>query len=213
MDDKAVELLHHRNNFYRDNYKRVLFALLILVITNIILALGAVHVIKNPPAPKYFATNDDGRLTLMHPLSAPVMSTSSLTEWATRSATTAYTFDFVNYRKSLQEASGLFTASGWQSFEKALVASNNLKLVLTKKLVTTAVAQGAPVVLKRGVLNGAYSWQVQLPVLVTYQSASMNVKQPMLVTMLIRRVDVSNNPAGIAIAQFIASSQSTKVGP
>jgi intracellular multiplication protein IcmL len=210
--EKAVELLHQRNNFYRDNYRRVLFVLLLLVITNVILALGAVHVIKNPPVPKYFATSDEGRLTPMHPLSAPVMSTTSLTEWAARAATGAYTFDFVNYRKSLQESSTYFTASGWRSFENALVSSNNLKLVLTKKLVTTAVAQGAPVVLKRGVLNGAYSWQVQLPILVTYQSASMNVRQPMLVTMLIRRVDVSNNPSGIAIAQYIASSQSSKTG-
>jgi len=47
---------------------------------------------------------------------------------------------------------------------------------------------------------------------VTYQSASMNVKQPMLVTMLIRRVDVANNPGGIAISQFIATSQSSRVG-
>jgi intracellular multiplication protein IcmL len=210
--DKAIELAYLRNNFYRDNYRRVLFVLLILVVTNIVLALGAIHVIKNPPLPKYFATNDDGRLTLLHPLSAPVLSMNALNEWAARAATSAYTFDFVNYRKSLQESSAFFTASGWRSFEQALVNSNNLKLVITQKLVTTAVPTGAPVVLKRGVLNGAYSWQVQMPMLVTYQSASMNVKQPMLVTMLIRRVDVANNPGGIAISQFIATSESSRVG-
>ena len=209
MVDKAVELSYLRNNFYRDNYRRVLVALLVMVVTNIILALGAVYVIKNPPLPKYFATSDDGRITPLHPLSAPVLSVNALTEWATRAATASYTFDFVNFRKSLQEASQFFTGTGWNSFENALVSSNNLKLVISKKLVTTAVAQGAPVILKRGVLNGAYSWQVQLPMLVTYQSASMNVKQPLLVTMLIRRVDVGNNPAGIAIEQFIASSNSS----
>jgi intracellular multiplication protein IcmL len=206
--DKAVELSYLRNNFYRDNYRKVLVALLVMVIANVILALAAVHVIKNPPMPKYFATSNDGRITLLHPLSAPVLSVNSITEWATRAATASYTFDFVNYRKSLQEASQYFTGTGWRSFERALVSSNNLKLVLSKKLVTTAVAQGAPVILKRGVLNGAYSWQVQLPMLVTYQSASMNVKQPLLVTMLIRRVDVGNNPAGIAISQYIASAAS-----
>ena len=209
MVDKAVELSYLRNNFYRDNYRRVLVALLVMVVTNIILALGAVYVIKNPPLPKYFATSDDGRITPLHPLSAPVLSVNALTEWATRAATASYTFDFVNFRKSLQEASQFFTGTGWNSFENALVSSNNLKLVISKKLVTTAVAQGAPVILKRGVLNGAYSWQVQLPMLVTYQSASMNVKQPLLVTMLIRRVDVGNNPAGIAIEQFIAGSNSS----
>ena len=72
------------------------------------------------------------------------------------------------------------------------------------------MAQGAPVILKRGVLNGVYSWQVQMPMLVTYQSANMNVQQPVLVTMLIKRVNVLNNPAGIAIDQFVAAQQSSK---
>ena len=212
MVDKAAELVYLRNNFYRDNYRRVLLTLMFLVVSNVLLVLGIMHVIKNPPEPKYFATNDDGRITLLHPLSAPVMSVNALTEWATRAATAAYTFDFVNYRDSLQKASVYFTGTGWQSFEKALVDSNNVKLVLTKKLVTTAVAQGAPVILKRGVLNKTYTWQVQIPMLVTYQSANMNVQQPVLVTMLIKRVDVLNNPAGIAIDQFVASQKSTKLG-
>ena len=174
------------------------------------MVLAIVHIVKNPPAPKYFATGNDGRLTIIQPLTDPVMSLSGLTEWVTRAATTAYSFDFVNYRKELQESSAFFTGKGWEAFERALVSSNNLNLVLTKKLVTTAVAQGAPVVLKRGVLNGKYAWQVQLPILVTYQSASMKVAQPMLVTMLVTRVDVANNPNGIAIAQFVASQQQSK---
>ena len=87
MVDKAVELSYLRNNFYRDNYRKVLVALLVMVIANVILALAAVHVIKNPPMPKYFATSNDGRITLLHPLSAPVLSVNSITEWATRAAT------------------------------------------------------------------------------------------------------------------------------
>ncbi len=210
MSEQAVELVHLRNNFYRDSYSKLLYILSFLAIINVFLVLAIVHIVKNPPAPKYFATGNDGRLTIIQPLTDPVMSLSGLTEWVTRAATTAYSFDFVNYRKELQESSAFFTGKGWEAFERALVSSNNLNLVLTKKLVTTAVAQGAPVVLKRGVLNGKYAWQVQLPILVTYQSASMKVAQPMLVTMLVTRVDVANNPNGIAIAQFVASQQQSK---
>ena len=124
-----------------------------MVLINIVLVIATIHVIKNPPPPKYFAVSADGRMTALHPLSAPVLSLSSVTEWAARAATSAYTFDFVNYRKELTESSAFFTPAGWAAFENALVSSRNLELVLSKKLVTTAVAQGAPVVLKRGVLG------------------------------------------------------------
>lgn len=212
MDNKAIELIYLRNNFYRDNYRRVLLVLVFLVVANILLVVGALHIVKNPPKPVYFSATSDGRITKLAPLSAPVLSLNSLTEWAARAATAAYTFDFVNYRGSLQKSSAYFTDTGWNAFEKALVSSRNLELVLTKKLVSTAVPQGAPVVLKRGILNGAYSWQVQIPLLVSYQSASMNVQQPVLVTMLVKRVNVLNNPEGIAIAQFVSAQQATKQG-
>ena len=210
MANDVIEQVVARNNYYKDSYKKILLALLLVIVANVVLVLAGLHVVSNPPQPKYFATSPDGRVTPLHSLSAPVISLNSLTEWATRAATAAYTFDFVNYRKSLQESSVYFTGKGWQAFEKALVASRNLDLVLTKKLVTTAVAQGSPVVLKRGILNGVYSWQVQLPILVSYQSASMNVQQPVLVTMLISRVNVLNNPDGIAIAQFVASQSAPR---
>ena len=78
MADKAVELVHLRNNFYRDSYRKVLFVLFFMLIANVMLVFGIMYVIKNPPQPKYFATNDDGRITLIHPLSAPVMSVNAL---------------------------------------------------------------------------------------------------------------------------------------
>ncbi|MCK1862760.1 DotI/IcmL/TraM family protein, partial [Legionella pneumophila] len=45
-------------------------------------------------------------------------------------------------------------------------------------------------------LNGRYSWRVQMPILVTYQSASEFTQQNNVVTMLITRVSTLNSPRG-----------------
>ena len=80
---------------------------------------------------------------------------------------------------------------------------------MDKQLVVSAVATGTPVITQEGVVDGRYSWNVQIPLLLSYQSSSeTNFSQPVIVTMLITRVPVLNNPRGIAIAQFYASSQS-----
>ena len=46
----------------------------------------------------------------------------------------------------------------------------------------------ACIILQKGVLNGNFSWRVQMPILVTYQSASEFTQQNNVVTMLITRV-------------------------
>jgi intracellular multiplication protein IcmL len=56
-----------------------------------------------------------------------------------------------------------------------------------------------------GVINGRYAWKINLPMLITYESASDNIRQPVSVTMIVTRVSTLDTPKGIAIAQFYAS--------
>lgn len=208
MSEDALQLVQARNNFYRDNYRRMI--LVVLLLLGIVVALCGVvfYQLTHVPPNQYFATSADGRITKLHPLSVPVVSTSALLQWANQAAVAAYTYNFVDYRKQLQDASEYFTPKGWKNFEAALRSSRNLETVLARKLVVNAVATGAPVVLNQGVIRGRYAWKVQIPLLVSYQSASTMFQQPMIVTMIISRVPMLDVPKGIAIAQFIAAQQS-----
>ncbi len=163
------------------------------------------------PEADYFQVSPDGRIIPIYPLAAPMVSDAALLQWANQAAVAAYTYSFATYRKELQDASEYFTPRGWKDFETALQSSHNLETIVTKKLVVTAVATGAPVILDRGVLNNHYSWKVQMPLLVTYESASATTQQLILVTMLITRVSTLNVPKGIAIAQFVTSSSQQAV--
>jgi len=203
--DDAVEVVRLRNEFYRDSYRKVVIALLVCIFVVLMLAGSLVYIIGNPPMPKYFATSTDGRIMPLVPLDRPNLSTAALLQWANTAAVAAYTYNFVNYRQALQAASDFFTPEGWQGFMSELQSSNNLNAVIDKKLIVSAVATGAPVVLDQGVILGAYTWRVQLPLLVTYQSASQFSQQAITVTMLINRVSTLSSPLGVGISQFIAS--------
>jgi len=205
MPEDALELIKLRNNFYRDGYRRVLVILLLLIVVNCGLVGVVAYQASHVPPTQYFATSSDGRITRLHPLSQPVVSISALLQWANEAAVSAYTYNFVNFRKQLQQASQYFAPEGWRNFEDALKQSRNLETVRARKLVVTAVATGAPVVLDQGRINNRYSWKVQLPVLVTYQSSSTTYQQPLIITMIITRVPTLNVPKGIAITQFYAS--------
>lgn len=208
MAEDALLLVGLRNKFYKDNQRKVVFALLIAILVNVSLIFLLIYIITHPPAPKYFATTINGRITPLFPLDEPNQSDSAVLQWANQAAIAAFTYNFVNYRDELQASSGFFTAEGWSQFLDALQQSNNLDAVKAKKLVVSAVATRAPVILQKGILNGRYSWRVQMPVLVTYQSASEFTQQNNVVTMLITRVSTLNSPRGIGIAQFVVGPAS-----
>jgi intracellular multiplication protein IcmL len=203
MSDDALIAVTMRNNFYRDGQRKMIVILLLSILGNFILASMLVYIITHPPAPKYFATSINGRITPLFPLNEPNQSDSAVLQWANQAAIAAFTYNFVNYRSELQASSGFFTAEGWDQFLNALKQSNNLEAVKAKKLIVSAVATRAPVILQKGILNGRFAWRVQMPVLVTYQSASEFTQQSNVVTMLISRVSTLNSPRGIGISQFV----------
>jgi intracellular multiplication protein IcmL len=208
MAEDALTVVALRNKFYKDSQRKVIFALLIAILVNLVLGSMLTYIITHPPAPKYFATSIHGRITPLFPLDQPNQSDSAVLQWANQAAIASFTYNFVNYRDELQASSGFFTPEGWDQFLSALQQSNNLDAVKAKKLIVSAVATRAPIILQKGVLNGSFSWRVQMPILVTYQSASEFTQQNNVVTMLITRVSTLNSPRGIGISQFVVGPAS-----
>lgn len=208
MAEDALTIVAMRNDFYRDGQRKTMVTLIISILVNFVLASLLVYIITHPPAPKYFATSINGRITPLYPLNEPNQSDSAVLQWANQAAIAAFTYNFVNYRDELQASSGFFTADGWTQFLTALQQSNNLDAVKAKKLIVSAVATRAPIILQKGILNERFSWRVQMPILVTYQSASEFSQQNNVVTMLITRVSTLNSPRGIGISQFVVGPAS-----
>lgn len=205
QNHNALEVIKHRSDFYVDKYRKVTTLLIIMVAINAFLIFSCYVLYNTRPNPEYFATTATGGIIKLQPLSQPIVSPSALLEWATRAAVSAYTYNFVDYRRQLEEASHYFSPNGWRNFEEVLKSSRNLQTVIEQKLVTTAVATGAPVIDDRMVLFGRYTWKVSVPVLVKFESASKTYTQQLIVKMLIQRVPVLNNERGIAISQFVAA--------
>ena len=209
MADDALEIVKLRNNFYRDNYRRLVGMLLVMIFINFA-AIGSIaYLVSHRPSPQYFATTADGRITPLYPLSQPVVSQGELLQWANQAAVAVYSFNFVNYRQAFQTASEYFTPEGWRQFEEGLKVTRNLETVVAKKLVVSAVATAAPTVTDQGILNGRYAWKISMPLLVTYEGAGCaRIQQAVIVNMLVVRVSTLNTPKGIAISQFIATEKS-----
>lgn len=212
---EALELVMLRNNFYRDHYRQLMLVCLGLLLLTFCLIFWALYERTHKPPSQYFATTYDGKLIPLIPLSQPSLTDNALLQWATEAAVASYTFNYVNYRKALQDARIYFTATGYQYFLKALQDSNNLIAVQNKKLIVSAAPTGAPVILKKGLYNdgsttGVFTWDIQLPLEIVFRSAVDTITQNVVLNMRIVRVPTLESPSGVGIATYVISEGKQK---
>ena len=196
-----------RNEFYRDGYRTMLrVAMLegVAILGLIILILAIISAYQ--PENRYFATTEDGRVVPMVALSEPNLSRPALLSWAAQSASETLTFGFHDYRRRLQEASRHFTRKGWGSFVKALQESGLIEAVEENRQVISAAPRSAPTILSEGIMGGVYQWQVEMPMMVTYQIGQQQRNVSMNIRLLIVRVPKLESPNGLGIEQWVAYS-------
>lgn len=194
-----------RNEFYRDGYRSLLKIAVIeamIIIALIAVMFYVIHI--HQPENRYFATTEDGRLIPMVGLNEPNLSTPALMSWTAQAATEVMTFGFHDYRRRLQESSRNFTRVGWASFTNALEKARIIEMVEANQQVVTAAPRSAPVVTQEGLVNGRYQWQVEMPIVVTYQAGSQTRADSLLLTLLIVRVPKLESPNGVGIERWIA---------
>ena len=141
-------------------------------------------------------------------LPLPAKSIEDIISWVTTVSVQLFTLDFFQADKQLSEAREYFTPEGYQSLTAALQDSGWLAVVKEKKLKVSAVLKESPSVLKHGVLDGAYSWVIHFPLLVSYESASESRVETRTFTVRVKRVDAdfASGQVGIAIDSFVSAA-------
>ena len=212
MAERTSTLESSTSTFYKESARRVMIVTLLSMLLSVVLASILLYEILNVPEQQFFSTSINGQAKKLYPLELPNQSDTAVSDWAKLAAISAYTYNFVDYSRQLIKLKPYFTANGWDIFLQALRDSNNVDTVIQKKLSVSAVPTSRPIILDKGILNGRYTWRVQMKMLITYQSASEYTQNATVVTMLINRVSTFNSPRGIGISQFIVGRQGGAVG-
>jgi intracellular multiplication protein IcmL len=180
----------------------ILKACIIIVLIVLVLFAWDLYQRTYKPLPQYYAINDD-KAYKMTALNQPNLTTNAVLRWATNAATSALTFNFYNYPQVLHDSRRYFTPEGYKNFIAALNAAGTIETVVKKQLAVYAVLTDTPIVLKEGDIGeSTYAWQIQFPMLLTYESEREN-KQNIVLTLIVARVPTSESVTGIGIASFI----------
>ena len=157
------------------------------------------------PEPRYFAQNEaTGSLTPIVPLNKPIGSTNTILQHGSDVIMDLYALDFQNYRSQLQRASDYFTQNGWQKYVSEFESTGNLAAIKERRMVLSGVVTKPPVVVQSGEVFGTLYWDIEVPYQVRYIAAGFDQTQDLVARIKIVRVPTTQNPRGIAIAQFVS---------
>jgi intracellular multiplication protein IcmL len=191
-----------KSSFYRDHYHHFILALIVTIALAIVVMSISFYQVAHRPLPQFSAVQSDGKKMLLVPYQEPNLLPSTILRWASKAATVAYTFNFINYQQQVSAARPYFTTDGWQDYLNSV--SGVISTILQNKIFINGVVSGTPVIANQGPLPGkGYVWRVQIPFKVRYQSLNGPATRDFIVVISILRVPTNINPQGIGIDQFV----------
>ena len=163
-------------------------------------ALLITHNKENKPI--YFAATANGSLKKLDPVSDAVYNTDQIADWVAQKVPTLLHLNFKDYKDQLLQSKKYFTPDGWNNFNNAFTPM--VKQIIAKRLLTSAVIPHTPIVTDKLMLAGVYSWYVQVPVDVTFESQDGSYTMNQYVWRIpISRVDNRTSNQMLGIKQII----------
>lgn len=201
MASTRAEELAKENVFHRQYYYALIVVLAVAIVVMLVLVGAILYQVSHRPLPQFTAVDANRQVMQLKAYNEPNLLPKVLLTWASKAAVASYTFDFASYDDEMILARPYFTPAGWQAYQQGV--AKVIQNVTNSKLFANGVVSGPPVISNQGMLPGhGYSWRVQIPFLVTYQSAEESRTEKYIVSMTIVKVPTTINPKGIGIEQF-----------
>jgi intracellular multiplication protein IcmL len=196
-----------RHETYATGLRRLIMTTAFLAVASGVSIAAAAWAVFSKPEPRYFATRMDGGIIPLTPLNQPILTSNEVTTFAARAVSSSLTLNFKNFREDLARAEPYFEkGEGWQNFLLALETSSMLRYIVNRRLVSTAVANGATII-DRGVdARGRYSWTVQVPVTITYESSNEVNRSNLLAEVVISRLPTTETADAVGISRIVVQA-------
>lgn len=120
------------------------------------------------PLPDWLQYRDPGAILAQDSLDRPHMDAAAVKHWASSKVADAMTFRADELQKHMGKTKNLFNEFGWQDFNIYLEQSGLLTTVRQKNYAVSGIIDSDPAIVNQGVLDGAYHWYLQLPLMVSF---------------------------------------------
>ena len=192
-----------KNDYYRDGAHILMFIVKFEAIVMAVLTIAlSIYLCTRHNKDNYLAETVEGRVMPMISWDHPNMGRPALSDWAAKAASDIMTVGFNDVEVRFAQSRKNFTAEGWESFRKAMILSKLPEDVEKTQQIATAVPRSPPTLSMEGLINGKYSWVIDVPLLITFRAGSDIKPTPKRVHMVIEKMPTAENPNGVGISEW-----------
>lgn len=187
---------------YKFSWPKLLSSNIGLVIALIISLIINGVLITRKPDNHYFATDPNGRITMLVPLDVPLVSDESVEQFVQGCVSRSFSLTFVpdQLREKLNSLHDCYSDPGFAALMKGFDGSNLIQKIRQDRMVSSVVATAAPVISSvTPEAPGGYVWTVQEPIMITLQNQTNQRSYPFIVEATVQRVSNVDNPKAISI--------------
>lgn len=141
---------------------------------------------------------------LSAPLSKAAYTDAQIIAFVSDAVVSVNTYNFQNISTWKREIQEYFTTKGSDEFNKALKKSENIEYVLSNRLALTSELSKYPQIIEQNVVNGRYTWKIEVPILLKYRGSGVSRNVSQLVTLRVQRAPVNEASNGFGVVQYVA---------
>ncbi|MDR2349788.1 MAG: DotI/IcmL/TraM family protein, partial [Deltaproteobacteria bacterium] len=185
---------------------RKLFAILMWILPafSLTLLLLVYFSVFGEPATKYFAVTPELRIRELETANEPGTGVEGLVNWTAETVCGALSLDFLHWRKKLEAIRPDFDPKGFASFLESLQSGGHIKRIEEERLSLSAAMAGAPVIVRQGPARGRMTWDLEIPLAVSYQSSGgVGSTQRFLAKVTVEKVSPKTNPRGMVMKRIV----------
>lgn len=202
FSEKGGEKAHLQEKYHLDKLGDL------SLILGVLLALGLGMLILltlmfrlQHPSPVFFQASERGELIPPTSLETPNMASNALLNWVTEAMMDSFTINYIDYGSVGTNVKQYFTPEGFDSYVEA-VKTSILDTLIKNKFVLRAKPDGAPQIIKEGILANRYLWKIKLKMDFSYRSFSGVLDEDAEIILIVMRVPNNESPFGIKILKL-----------
>lgn len=203
----TVERKGEDPRFYYVWHKRLFNILMLLLLGNLIIWPLVFTLILTKPSSKSYIQNSEGKTVQITPIDEPNYTNQAIEEWSENAVKNIYSIDFSKlenvdkHRDVLRQMRPYFSDDGWQVYQK-IFEETVVPKVKSKQLQVTASVDKAKVGAAPTIINGVTVWEVKVPLMLTYMTASERKTSRTMVSLTVSRQISYTNPKGLFITKI-----------
>lgn len=186
---------------YRRKHFFILISLLLAILGQIVFYV----IVKDFKPPNVSIVDDGGGVKTFPPLKYPNISIGSVQMWSQESVQKIYNFNFLHYNSQLASARYYFTKDGWSAYLDFFLKSSFLESIKKNRLTVAATPIAKPIVkTRKRSVDGTMSWDVIVPIVVTFTGDTPQKSQYFHVNVVIVQTPTIENPKALGVLSMIA---------